>query len=93
MKYVHCYSFKNDINVPVTVFIKNTIRCKDCLSCFHLQFIYIRIKIYAAFIDHSKAFDLVDRTSLWRKIFSYDIKGKVFNVILDINGCILNAWI
>ena len=47
-------------------------------------YLHHRKKIYAAFIDYRKAFDLIDRTSLWKKVLSYDIKGKIFNVIHNI---------
>ena len=36
---------------------------------------------YAAFVDYAKAFDLVNRTSLWKKLLHNDINGKVFTVI------------
>ena len=38
-------------------------------------------RIYAAFVDYSKAFDLIDRCSLWRKLLDNEINGKIFSVI------------
>ena len=38
-------------------------------------------RIYCAFVDYSKAFDMIDHTSLWLKLLNAGISGKVFNVI------------
>ena len=38
-------------------------------------------RVYCAFGDYSKAFDLVDRASLWVKLLSYGVNGRVFDVI------------
>lgn len=44
---------------------------------------YLRKKrrIYCAFIDYEKAFDLVDRTSLWSKLIGCNVNGNVLKVI------------
>ena len=41
-------------------------------------------QLYCAFVDYSKAFDLVDRQALWYKLFSHGISGKVLTVIKNI---------
>ena len=41
-------------------------------------------RLFCAFIDYQKAFDLVDRTALWTKLLSYNINGKIMNVIYNI---------
>ena len=38
-------------------------------------------KLYVAFVDYKKAFDLVDRSSLWCKLLKHGINGKVLTVI------------
>ncbi len=38
-------------------------------------------RIYAAFVDYRKAFDSIDRTSLWSKILAHGIDGKIFRII------------
>ena len=38
-------------------------------------------RVYTAFVDYKKAFDSVDRCSLWSKLINLGIKGKVFTVI------------
>ena len=38
-------------------------------------------RIYCAFIDYKKAFDLIDRSKLWLKLLDIGINGKLFNVI------------
>ena len=38
-------------------------------------------RVYVAFIDYTKAFDLIDRSSLWLKLIQTGIKGKIINVI------------
>ena len=47
---------------------------------------YLRKKkrVYCAFIDYRKAFDLIDRTSLWSKLIANNINGKVLNVIYNL---------
>ena len=51
-------------------------------------------KLYCAFIDYRKAFDMIDRYSLWQKLLSTGIKGKVFRVIQNMyseaKSCIRN---
>ena len=36
---------------------------------------------YTVFIDYKKAFDFIERSSLWHKVLSHNINGKLFNVI------------
>ena len=43
-----------------------------------------RRRLYCAFIDYQKAFDLVDRASLWTKLLSYNINGKIMNLIYNL---------
>ena len=43
-----------------------------------------RKRLYCAFISYKKAFDLVDRSSLWSKLISCCIKGNVLKVIYNI---------
>ena len=38
-------------------------------------------RVYCAFIDYSKAFDLIDRTSLWMKLLNNGVNGRIFDVI------------
>ena len=38
-------------------------------------------RLYCAFVDYSKAFDLVDRSSLWCKVLEQGINGNVLRVI------------
>ena len=49
-------------------------------------------KLFCAFIDFSSAFDKVHRVSLWRKLWDYNINGKLFQVIYNmyknIKSCI-----
>ena len=53
---------------------------------------YSRKNLYCAFIDYQKAFDLVDRTSLWSKLIDYNINGKlmklIYNMYQDTKACI-----
>ena len=35
-------------------------------------------RLYCAFVDYKKAFDLVDRSSLWSKFITNNINGKIF---------------
>ena len=38
-------------------------------------------RVYATFLDYEKAFNLVDRAILWKKLQDHNINGNVFNVI------------
>ena len=38
-------------------------------------------KLYSAFVNYKKAFDSINRTSLWLKLLSYHINGKVLQII------------
>ena len=40
--------------------------------------------LYCAFVDYSKAFDLIDRSALWHKILQHGINGRVFQVVYNI---------
>ena len=55
-------------------------------------------RIYCAFIDYKKAFDLIDRSKLWMKLVGYGINGKLMTVIhnmyLNAKACVkLNSKI
>ena len=41
-------------------------------------------RLFCAFIDYEKAFDLVDRTSLWSKLLDHKINGKILRIIYNI---------
>lgn len=41
-------------------------------------------RIYCAFIDYKKAFDLVTRSNLWRKLIANGVNGKIIGVIYDL---------
>ena len=38
-------------------------------------------QVYCAFVDYSKAFDLVNRSALWCKVLKEGISGKILTVI------------
>ena len=40
-------------------------------------------RLYSAFIDYSKAFDLIDRASLWSKLLDYGVNGRIFDIIYN----------
>ena len=52
-------------------------------------------RIYCAFIDYRKAFDLINRSKLWLKLLGSGINGKVLNVIHNLysnaKSCIKNG--
>ncbi len=52
-----------------------------CLVHLHLQ---KSKRLYCAFIDFEKAFDKVDRSLLWVKLLTYNVNGKVLNVIQNL---------
>ena len=52
--------------------------------------------MYGAFIDYQKAFDLVDRSSLWSKLIGFGLNGKIFTVIynlyLNAKSCVKSGY-
>ena len=46
-------------------------------------YIHNKKKLFACFIDYEKAFDTIDRTSLWGKLLENNINGNVFKVIFN----------
>ena len=38
-------------------------------------------RVYCAFIDYRKAFDSINRPLLWQKLISYNMNGKLLNVV------------
>ena len=51
-------------------------------------------RIYCAFIDYKKAFDTIDRASLWYKMLTYNINAKVLKVLQNMydkaKSCVLS---
>ncbi len=41
-------------------------------------------RLYCGFIDYKKAFDFVDRASLWRKLLDTGVDGKIFRIIRNL---------
>ena len=41
-------------------------------------------RVYCAFIDFRKAFDYINRSLLWHKLLSYNINGKLLNVVKNV---------
>ena len=51
-------------------------------------------RVYCAFIDYTKAFDLIDRSALWMKLINNVVSGKILNVIFNMHkhakSCVKN---
>lgn len=47
-------------------------------------YLHKRKRLYCAFVDYHKAFDLVDRSSLWLKLISCGINGRLITVIYNL---------
>ena len=54
-------------------------------------------RLFCTFVDHSKAFDSINRATLWKKLFSYGITGKVIDVIMNmyksIKSCVMDCGV
>ena len=59
----------------------NHIFVLHCIIDFYLQ---KKKRLYCAFIDYSKAFDLINRSTLWIKLLGIGVKGKIINVIYNL---------
>ena len=42
---------------------------------------HVHKRVYCDFIDYRKTFDSINRPLLWQKVLSYNINGKLFNVV------------
>ena len=54
-------------------------------------------RLFCTFVDYSKAFDSINKATLWKKLFSYGITGKVIDVIMNmyksIKSCVMDSGI
>jgi hypothetical protein len=41
-------------------------------------------RVYCAFLDYKKAFDLLDRVCLWQKLISCNVNGKILKIIRNL---------
>uniref|UniRef100_A0ABM0MA50 RNA-directed DNA polymerase from mobile element jockey-like n=1 Tax=Saccoglossus kowalevskii TaxID=10224 RepID=A0ABM0MA50_SACKO len=58
-------------------------------------YLHNKKRVYCAFIDYKKAFDLIDSTSLWFKLISNHINGKIITVIYNMynqaKSCVIDG--
>ena len=54
------------------------------LNCIIDMYLQRKTRVFCAFIDYKKAFDLVDRSSLWCKLLSNGINGKIITIIYNL---------
>lgn len=54
------------------------------LKCLIDLYLQSNKKLFCCFIDYRKAYDSVSRNLLWSKLLSYNINGKILNVIKNI---------
>ena len=47
-------------------------------------YLFKKKRLYCAFVDYRKAFDLVDRCSLWQKLIANGINGKIVTVLYNL---------
>ena len=53
------------------------------LHCLVDIYRYHNKRVFCAFVDYKKAFDLIDRSSLWLKLIATGVRGKIFNVLCE----------
>ena len=67
------------------------------LKCIVELFLCQGRRLFCTFVDYSKAFDAINRATLWKKLFSYGITGKVIDVITNmyksIKSCVMDSGI
>ena len=63
------------------------------LKCMVELFLCQRRRLFCTFVDYSKAFDSINRATLWKQLISCGISGKVLRVILNmyksIKSCVM----
>ena len=67
----------------VAVFAPHIIHA-DGVAVFYLYLSRKKL-LYCAFVDYRKAFDLIDRLSLWCKLSAQGINGNVIKVVYNMN--------
>ena len=70
-----------------------------CQVAQHISIIIVELflcqgrRLFCTFVDYSKAFDSINRATLWKKLISCGISGKVLRVILNmyksIKSCVM----
>ncbi|VDP81118.1 unnamed protein product [Schistosoma curassoni] len=58
--------------------------CTDQITTLRIiveQSLELNSSLYINFIDHEKAFDSVDRTTLWKLLLHYGVPQKIVNII------------
>ena len=67
------------------------------LKCIVELFLCQGRRLFCTFVDYSKAFDSINRATLWKKLFSYGITRKVIDVIMNmyksIKSCVMDSGI
>ena len=67
------------------------------LKCIVEFFLCQGRRLFCTFVDYSKAFDSINRATLWKQLFSYGITGKVIDVITNmyksITSCVMDSGI
>ena len=67
------------------------------LKCIVELFLCQGRRLFCTFVDYSKAFDSINRATLWKKLISYGITGKVIDVIMNmyksIKSCVMDSGI
>ena len=56
------------------------------LHCLVDIYQYQNKRVYCAFVDCKKTFDLIDRSSLWLKLITVGVKGKIFKVVYSMHA-------
>ena len=54
------------------------------LNCIIDIYLQRKKRVFCAFIDYKKTFDLVDRSSLWCKLLANGINGKIITIIYNL---------
>ena len=81
--------FTSILNDKLTTYINS--------KCIVELFLSQGRRLFCTFVDYSKAFDSNNRATLWKKLFSYGITGKVIDVITNmyksIKSCVMDSGI
>ncbi|VDO75495.1 unnamed protein product [Schistosoma margrebowiei] len=71
-------------NIPAEALKADVRSCTDQIATLRIiveQSIEWNSSLYINFIDYEKAFDSVDRTTLWKLLRHYDVPQKIVNII------------
>ena len=82
-----CHVLKHN----AVLFIKSTTDCIFILQAIISKVLNSKQKLYCVFIDFEKAFDKIDRVTLWHKLLIENVSSKMVNALKSMYSVVKNC--